>query len=146
MRADHLGSTAAEIHVEDQEHDIIALPDEADRDHEANVESFRMLTPQGECVPLVSVAAFERTRTVSRVVRRDRHPLMGLPLTLPTVIGLASLAGIVVNDSIILMAFAKRHHAAGTPLVEAACKASTLRFRAVLQTSVTTIVERCPLL
>jgi len=74
------------------------------------------------------------------------HLLMGLPLTLPSIIGFASLAGIVVNDSIILVAFARREHAAGMPLTEAARKASLLRFRAVLLTSVTTIAGLCPLL
>jgi multidrug efflux pump subunit AcrB len=52
----------------------------------------------------------------------------------------------VVNDSIILVEFAKLEHATGIPLTQAACKASKLRFRAVLLTSATTIVGMCPLL
>lgn len=245
LRAGLLGSTAADIRVADQDYEIVALLDETDRDSEADLDGFRVLTPQGEHVPLDSVAVFERKRASSRIVRRDGqrivtvfasvdtdvvtsgevlavlrkdvlreitsgpgaigvrfrgeaesgsetlvsiarglligliaiyvvlsmqfssytepfivmaiipltsigviggHLLMGLPLTLPSIIGLASLAGIVVNDSIILVAFAKREHAAGTPLTEAARKASTLRFRAVLLTSATTIAGLFPLL
>lgn len=245
LRAGFLGSTAAEVRVQDQDYEIVALLDGTARDSEADLEGFRLLTPQGEHVPLASVVEFERTRDFSRVVRRDGqrittvfatvdtdvvtsgevlaafrldvipeltsgagavgvrfrgesesgtetmvsiarglligviaiyvvlsmqfssytepmivmaiipmcsigvvggHLLMGLPLTLPSVIGLASLAGIVVNDSIILVAFAKREHAAGMPMIEAARMASTLRFRAVLLTSATTIVGLFPLL
>ncbi len=74
------------------------------------------------------------------------HLLMGLDLSMPSMLGYASLAGIVVNDSILLVAFIKRRVAEGMPIVEAAAAASRRRFRPVLLTSVTTIAGLLPLL
>lgn len=74
------------------------------------------------------------------------HWLMGLNLTMPGVIGFASLAGIVVNDSILLVEFLKLKINAGQSIDEAAINASKARFRAVLITSVTTIAGLIPLL
>ncbi|MFK5985509.1 MAG: efflux RND transporter permease subunit [Pseudomonadota bacterium] len=74
------------------------------------------------------------------------HMLMGLNLTMPGIIGFASLAGIVVNDSILLVEFIKYKLAEGLSIEEAAISASKARFRAVLITSVTTIAGLFPLL
>ena len=74
------------------------------------------------------------------------HLVMGLALTLPSILGFASLAGIVVNDSILLVMFIKREQRKGVPLEDAARQATRLRFRAVLLTSVTTIAGMTPLL
>ncbi len=74
------------------------------------------------------------------------HLLMGLSLTMPGVIGFTSLAGIVVNDSILLVEFLKLRVKEGYHIVEAAKMASRDRFRAVLLTSVTTIAGLIPLL
>ncbi|MCW8904703.1 efflux RND transporter permease subunit, partial [Sedimenticola sp.] len=74
------------------------------------------------------------------------HLLMGLSFTMPGVIGFTSLAGIVVNDSILLVEFLKLRVREGHHIVEAAKMASRDRFRAVLLTSVTTIAGLIPLL
>ena len=74
------------------------------------------------------------------------HLLMGLSLTMPSIIGFTSLAGIVVNDSILLVEFLKLRVLDGMEIVEAAKAASRDRFRAVLLTSVTTIAGLTPLL
>ena len=74
------------------------------------------------------------------------HLLMGMPLTMPGIIGFTSLAGIVVNDSILLVEFLKRGVRDGHNTVEAAKLASRARFRAVLLTSITTIAGLTPLL
>jgi len=74
------------------------------------------------------------------------HLLMGLSFTMPGVIGFTSLAGIVVNDSILLVEFLKLRVREGYPIVEAAKMASRDRFRAVLLTSITTIAGLIPLL
>ncbi|MFK5891990.1 MAG: efflux RND transporter permease subunit [Pseudomonadota bacterium] len=74
------------------------------------------------------------------------HLLMGLDLTMPGIIGFASLSGIVVNDSIILVEFIKLKLREGLTIDEAAISASKARFRAVLITSVTTIAGLFPLL
>ena len=74
------------------------------------------------------------------------HLLMGVDVSMPSMLGFASLAGIVVNDSILLVLFLKRQRDAGNDVLEACGKASRLRFRAILLTSVTTIAGLLPLL
>ena len=74
------------------------------------------------------------------------HLLMGLELSMPSALGFASLAGIVVNDSILLVAFVKRNAGLGEDIVDAARQASRDRFRPVLLTSLTTIAGLLPLL
>ena len=74
------------------------------------------------------------------------HKLMGLPVTLPSIIGFVSLAGVVVNDSILLVEYVKRRSLEGMVLHDAAGQAVRDRFRAVLLTSVTTIAGMLPLL
>jgi multidrug efflux pump subunit AcrB len=61
-------------------------------------------------------------------------------------LGFVSLAGIVVNDSILLVEFVKRHIKEGLTPHQAAARASHERFRAVLLTSLTTIAGLTPLL
>ncbi|MFT6896148.1 MAG: HAE1 family hydrophobic/amphiphilic exporter-1 [Paraglaciecola sp.] len=74
------------------------------------------------------------------------HLLMGLQFTMPSMLGFVSLAGIVVNDSILLVEFVKKRVANGMTVHDAAAKASHDRFRAVLLTSITTIAGMTPLL
>ncbi len=74
------------------------------------------------------------------------HMLLGYDLTMPSIFGFVSLAGIVVNDSILLVTFAKTRLAKGGEAAEAATGASRARFRAVLLTSLTTIAGLTPLL
>ncbi len=74
------------------------------------------------------------------------HLLMGVALSMPGIIGFTSLAGIVVNDSILLVEFLKRQVRKGHSTIEAAKIASRARFRAVLLTSITTIAGLFPLL
>jgi hydrophobic/amphiphilic exporter-1 (mainly G- bacteria), HAE1 family len=74
------------------------------------------------------------------------HLAMGLELSMPSMVGFAALAGVVVNNAILLVAFAKAHDHGGMSLIEAACQASRDRFRAVVLTSLTTIAGLLPLL
>lgn len=74
------------------------------------------------------------------------HLVMGMDITMPSLLGFVSLAGIVVNDSILLVEFVKRRVAQGLSVHNAAAKASHDRFRAVLLTSLTTIAGMTPLL
>jgi len=74
------------------------------------------------------------------------HLLMGIDLSMPSMLGFVSLAGIVVNDSILLVSFVKLHTARGEDVAQAGKLASRERFRAVLLTSVTTIAGLFPLL
>lgn len=74
------------------------------------------------------------------------HLAMGLELSMPSLVGLVSLSGVVVNDSILLVDFAKRRCAEGHPVAAAVRLAGRQRFRAVLLTSLTTIMGLLPLL
>ncbi|MPQ93371.1 efflux RND transporter permease subunit [Thioclava sp. JE_KL1] len=74
------------------------------------------------------------------------HVLLGLPLSLPSLVGLATLAGVVVNDAILLDAFIGERRATGTPMLEAGKEAVRDRFRAIFLTSLTTVVGLGPLL
>ncbi len=74
------------------------------------------------------------------------HILFGINLTVPSVLGFISLAGIVVNDSILLVTFIRANIDKGEEVAHAAAKASRERFRAVLLTSLTTIMGLLPLM
>ncbi len=75
------------------------------------------------------------------------HLLMGLPITLFSMFGLVALAGVVVNDSIVLIDFINhRVHDPHIGLREALLDAGKRRFRPVLLTSLTTIAGLLPLL
>ncbi len=74
------------------------------------------------------------------------HLLMGLDISMPSMLGFVSLAGIVVNNSILLVNFAKDNHDSGLPLQEAVSKASRARFRAIFLTTTTTVAGLFPIL
>lgn len=74
------------------------------------------------------------------------HAVMGLDLSMPSMMGAVSLSGIVVNDSILLVEFLKLRAREGHAILVAATMASRERFRAVLLTSLTTIAGLTPLL
>ncbi|TWT81469.1 Toluene efflux pump membrane transporter TtgB [Planctomycetes bacterium CA13] len=73
------------------------------------------------------------------------HMWMGMDICMPSLIGFVSLAGIVVNDSILLVLFLKKERAEGKPSFDSARSASRLRFRAIVLTSMTTMVGLLPL-
>ncbi len=74
------------------------------------------------------------------------HIIMGLDFTLPSMIGFVSLAGVVVNDSILLVESIKHQINQGKTLHSASEMAVQDRFRAIFLTSVTTIAGMTPLL
>lgn len=74
------------------------------------------------------------------------HIIMGLDFTMPSMIGFVSLAGVVVNDSILLTVFVKHHVNEGMHLHNAATQAVHDRFRAIFLTSATTVAGMTPLL
>jgi len=74
------------------------------------------------------------------------HWLLGIQLTILSLIGLLGLGGILVNDSIILVTRLDERLKQGEALLEAATGASRDRLRAVLLTSLTTIGGLLPLL
>jgi HAE1 family hydrophobic/amphiphilic exporter-1 len=58
---------------------------------------------------------------------------------------LVGLAGIVVNDSLVLIDFVNQERARGTPPVEAVRIASRKRFRPILLTTATTVTGLLPM-
>jgi multidrug efflux pump subunit AcrB len=74
------------------------------------------------------------------------HLLLGYNLTMPSILGFISLAGIVVNDSILLVTFVEKRLAEGKVLHDAVVQAAHDRFRAILLTSLTTVAGLLPLL
>jgi multidrug efflux pump subunit AcrB len=74
------------------------------------------------------------------------HIIMGLPLTLLSMFGIVALAGVVVNDSLVMVDFINRKRKADVDLAVAVRQAGVVRFRPILLTSVTTFLALLPLL
>jgi multidrug efflux pump subunit AcrB len=74
------------------------------------------------------------------------HALMGLNLTLMSMFGIVALAGVVVNDSLVMVHFINQKRAQGESLDAAAREAGVVRFRPILLTSLTTFAGLSPLL
>lgn len=74
------------------------------------------------------------------------HGILGLPLTLFSMFGLVALAGVVVNDSIVLIDFINSRVRAGETPLNALLQAGERRFRPIMLTSLTTIAGLLPLL
>ncbi len=75
------------------------------------------------------------------------HAFLSYPITLLSMIGTVALAGIVVNDSLILVELVNRkRREERIPLFEAVVLGSRARLRAILLTSVTTIAGLAPLM
>ncbi len=67
------------------------------------------------------------------------------PLSFPAVIGMIALAGINVNDGIVLVDTMNRHHRSGVPLTMAAARGAADRFRPIVSTTLTTVLGLVPL-
>jgi len=74
------------------------------------------------------------------------HMIMGRDLSMISVLGLAALAGVVVNDSLVLVNFVNNERDSGRTVVEAARVAGIARFRPIVLTSLTTFAGLTPLL
>jgi multidrug efflux pump subunit AcrB len=74
------------------------------------------------------------------------HVIMGLSLSIMSMCGVVALAGIVVNDSLVMVEFVNRERAAGHGLINAALQAGARRFRPILLTSATTFAGLMPML
>ena len=71
--------------------------------------------------------------------------LGGYSLSMYVVYAMVGLAGIVVNDSLILIDFVNKQREAGKPVLEAVRIAASRRFRAILLTTVTTVAGLFPM-
>ena len=74
------------------------------------------------------------------------HVIMGKAISMFSLFGLIALAGVVVNDSLILIDHANKARADGVPARQAIIDAGAARFRAIILTSVTTAAGLMPIL
>jgi len=74
------------------------------------------------------------------------HFLLGYQITFLSLIGAVALAGIVVNDSLILVQFMNESRASGRSFIGALIRAGRARFRPILLTTVTTVLGLTPLI
>lgn len=245
LRAAFFGKKADQVQVGSESYEIDVRLAQVDQNSLADLEYFHVTTPDGEQVPLGSVAILEQTRGVARIARinsartvtilgdvdtnlanageiiadtknkflpelQSRYPeitfslegqakesaktgtsmvkafllgmfglyvilifqfrsylqslmvmsaiplsligviwghlLMGLDFSMVSMMGFISLSGVVINDSILLVEFIRIGMLEGKEAGLAAKAASQLRFRAVLLTSLTTIMGLLPLL
>lgn len=74
------------------------------------------------------------------------HFIMGIEMSIVSMFGIIALSGVVVNDSLILIDLANRKRKEGLDAFNAAITAATLRFRAIILTSLTTFVGIAPMM
>jgi len=74
------------------------------------------------------------------------HILLGVTPSYLSVFGMLALAGVAVNDSIVLMDYINQRRAEGKTLREAVLEAGARRFRPILLTSGTTFAGLAPLM
>jgi CzcA family heavy metal efflux pump len=71
--------------------------------------------------------------------------LSGLPVSMPVWLGMIMLAGIVVNNAIVLVEYIEIMRERGANVREAILQAAQLRLRPILMTTLTTVVGMLPL-
>jgi multidrug efflux pump subunit AcrB len=74
------------------------------------------------------------------------HWIMGMNLTLLSLMGVLALSGVVVNDSLVLVDYINKKRAEGVALFDSVYAAGGRRFRPVILTSLTTFAGLMPLL
>ena len=74
------------------------------------------------------------------------HVIMDMTPSYLSIFGMLALAGIAVNDALVMVDFINRRCREGATLKEAALEAGARRFRPIMLTSVTTFVGLLPLM
>ncbi|QDU89735.1 Multidrug resistance protein MdtB [Pirellulimonas nuda] len=74
------------------------------------------------------------------------HMLLDITPSYLSVFGLLALAGVSVNDTLVMVDYVNRQRKAGSGLRQAALEAGARRFRPIMLTSITTFVGLMPLL
>ncbi|HAG40060.1 MAG TPA: acriflavine resistance protein B, partial [Pseudoalteromonas sp.] len=74
------------------------------------------------------------------------HWVMGMELTIMSLLGMLALIGVVVNDSLVLVDFINKKRSEGGKIIDAVKLAGAARFRPVMLTSLTTFIGLMPLL
>ncbi len=74
------------------------------------------------------------------------HIVLGLTPSYLSVFGLLALAGISINDTLVMVDYVNRHRNAGASMQVAALESGAKRFRPIMLTSVTTFAGMMPLM
>lgn len=74
------------------------------------------------------------------------HAILGVDLSILSSFGMLALAGIVVNDSLVMVDYINKKRLEGIPLKQAVMEAGARRFRPIILTSITTFVGLMPLM
>ncbi len=73
------------------------------------------------------------------------HLILGMDLNMFSVFGILAVAGVVVNDSLVMVDYVNKARKRGERLKDAVMHAGTKRFRAIMLTSITTFVGLVPI-
>ncbi len=96
---------------------------------------------------VMSVIPFGLVGAVGGHLWRDfLNPDPGMPISMLSYFGMLALAGVVVNDSLVLVDYINRRVREGMSLLEAASTGGARRFRPILLTSLTTFAGLMPLI
>ena len=74
------------------------------------------------------------------------HIVMGMNLSVLSMMGIVALTGVVVNDSLVMVDFINRYRKDGNTIKQAVLEAGPRRFRPIFLTSLTTFVGLVPLI
>ena len=74
------------------------------------------------------------------------HVIMGMNLSIMSYMGMLALAGVVINDSLVLVDFVNKRRLEGLSIANSVRVAGVARFRAILLTSLTTFFGLMPLI
>ncbi|GHE99303.1 efflux RND transporter permease subunit [Thalassotalea profundi] len=73
------------------------------------------------------------------------HLLLGMDMNTLSIFGVIAAAGVVVNDSLVMVDYVNNARKEGVPLKDAVIFAGTRRFRAIMLTSITTFIGLVPI-
>ena len=74
------------------------------------------------------------------------HIIMGMNLSVLSMMGIVALTGVVVNDSLVMVDFINRYRKEGNTIKQSVLEAGPRRFRPIFLTSLTTFVGLVPLI
>jgi multidrug efflux pump subunit AcrB len=74
------------------------------------------------------------------------HIILGIDLSALSMFGIIAAAGVVVNDSLVMVDYVNNSRKAGVPMRLAVLNAGCKRFRAIMLTSLTTFIGLVPIM
>jgi multidrug efflux pump subunit AcrB len=74
------------------------------------------------------------------------HMVLGMTMSGLSIFGIIAVAGVVVNDSLVMVDFVNKARADGVAIKDAVMQAGARRFRAILLTSITTFIGVLPII